>query len=410
MQFSDLISAVQDLDDTLRRRAASAVNVALTGRNWLIGAWIVEFEQNGEDRAKYGDQLISEIARAASVKGLSVSNIRSCRQFYAVYPRISQALSDQFGHDLGVDTSLLAVAQRIHQTVTGEFKNGLATPLEIGDPIRQALSGESEETSQPNAKSELSNLEFTVDPAQILTQLSFSHIIELLKIDGSLKRAFYEIEAIRSGWSVRELKRQIGSLLYQRLGLSRDKEKLMRIVDGKTEVLRPADVIRDPYVFEFIGLRPQDVVEESDLERALLDHLQKFLLELGRGFCLEARQMRIQIGSEYYLIDLVFYHRILKCHVVLDLKLGEFDHGFAGQINTYLNYVCKHLMAEDDNPPVGLLLCTGKDEALVEYALGGMDQQVFVSKYQLQLPDAEEIRAFVRQDYEKLVGPKNDDS
>lgn len=266
------------------------------------------------------------------------------------------------------------------------------------------MTDESHGSTQAAISKGFSESTVAVEPTQILTQLSFTHIVELLKLDDPVKRSFYEIEAIRSGWSVRELKRQIGSLLFERLGLSRDKEKLMRIVEGDTEVLRPADVIRDPYVFEFIGLRPQDVVEESDLERALLDHLQTFLLELGRGFCFEARQMRIQIGSEYYFVDLVFYHRVLKCHVVIDLKLGEFDHGYAGQINTYLNYVRKHLMAEDDNPPVGLLLCTGKDDALVEYALGGMDQQVFVSKYQLQLPDAEEIREFVREDYKKLAG------
>jgi len=386
MQFSDLISAVRELDDALRRRAAKAVNVALTARNWLIGAWIVEFEQKGEDRARYGERLIPELALAVSVRGLSVSNLRSCRQFYAMYPRIGQALTDQFVQDLGIDAPLLAVAQGIHQT----------------------LSGESGDTPQVASESALSDSDFSVEPTQLLMQLSFSHILELLKIDDPLKRGFYEIEAIRGGWSVRELKRQIGSLLFERLGLSRDKDRLMRIVGGNAEVLRPADVIRDPYVFEFIGLRSQDVVEESDLERALLDHLQTFLLELGRGFCLEARQMRIQIGSEYYFIDLVFYHRILKCHVIIDLKLGEFDHGYAGQINTYLNYVRKHLMADGDNPPVGLLLCTGKDDALVEYALGGLDQQVFVSKYQLQLPDAEEIRAFVRADYVKLAGPKEE--
>lgn len=303
MQFSDLITAVQELDDKLRRRAASAVNVSLTARNWLIGAWIVEFEQNGEDRANYGDRLIEEMAQAARVKGLSVSNLRSCRQFYAMYPRIGQALSDQFGRDLGIDASLLSMA-RIHQTVTGEFKIDSKTPPEAGDPIHQTLSGGSPGTTQVAANSELTDSEIAVDPRLLLTQLSFSHIVELLKIDEPLKRSFYEIEAIRSGWSVRELKRQTGSLLFERLGLSRDKEKLMRIVDGSTEVLRPVDVIRDPYVFEFIGLRAQDVVEESDLERALLDHLQAFLLELGRGFALRHARCEFRLGRNTTLSTL----------------------------------------------------------------------------------------------------------
>lgn len=332
----------------------------------MIGAWIVEFEQKGQDRAKYGERLISEIAKATKIKGLGTANLHACRNFYRNYPQIFQTLSGEFGKKLNLDQ--LGAAETMQ-----------SLPARIND-------------TQIHLPSE-----------QILSHLAFSHIVELLKIDDPLQRAFYEIETIKSNWSVRELKRQIGSLLFERMGLSRDKQKLMEIVQGKSETLAPKHVIRDPYVFEFIGLRDKEVMEESDLEHALLDHLQAFLLELGRGFCFEARQMRLQIGSEYFDVDLVFYHRILKCHVLLDLKLGNFDHGHAGQHNTYLNYFRQNLMQDGDNPPIGILLCSGKDEPLVEYALGGLDQQLFVSKYQLQLPKVDELREFVQNDYRKLA-------
>jgi predicted nuclease of restriction endonuclease-like (RecB) superfamily len=220
-----------------------------------------------------------------------------------------------------------------------------------------------------------------VSPEKIIAKLSFSHLIELIKIDYSLKRTFYEIECIKSTWSVRELKRQIGSLYYERSGLSAKPEKLAELVNKNSTPQVPTDIIKNIYAFEFLNLRAQDLVEESDLESALLDHTQDFIVELGNGFCFEARQKRILIGSTYYFVDLLFYHWILKCHILLELKIGAFDHGDIGQLNTYLNYFRMEISEASDNPPVGILLVAEKDHALVKYATAGMDENLFVQQY-----------------------------
>ena len=233
-------------------------------------------------------------------------------------------------------------------------------------------------------------------PAEkLLETLSYSHFELLTAIDDPLKRAFYEIECVRGTWSVRELKRQIASLYYERSGLSRDKKKLIALAQAKVEHTTPALAIHDPYVFEFLGLKPREILPESHLEHALLDKLEEFLLELGRGFCFEARQRRILIGDEHFFVDLVFYHRILKCHVLIELKSAGFSHEYLGQLNTYVSWYREHEMSPGDNPPVGILLCTEKNHALVKYALAGMNSQLFVSKYQLELPDEARMRAFI---------------
>ena len=202
----------------------------------------------------------------------------------------------------------------------------------------------------------------------LVERLSFTHLVELIAIDDPLKRAFYEIECIRGNWSVRQLKRQIATLYFERLGLSKDKEKLASMVKA---------------------------VAESDLEPALVDNLWDFLLELGHGFCLEAQQKSIVIGNTRGFVDLVFYHRILKCHVLVELKVDAFHHEQIGQLNTYVTWYGKHMMAAGDNPPVGLLLCTQKDHALVEYALAAIDNRLFVSKYEVELPSKDELQRFL---------------
>ncbi len=207
---------------------------------------------------------------------------------------------------------------------------------------------------------------------------------------------------MKGTWSVRELKRQINSLYFERSGLSKSPEKLSAMIAEKAEPLVPADIIKSVYTFEFLGLYAKDVVEEHDLETALLDHLQEFILELGRGFCFEARQQKILIGDEYFFIDLVFYHRILKCHVLLELKIDEFTHTNAGQLNTYLNYYKAEVTQPGDNPPVGILLVTNKNNTLVEYATAGMDNKLFVSKYLVQLPGKKQLEDFVSEELKKL--------
>ena len=223
-----------------------------------------------------------------------------------------------------------------------------------------------------------------------------------MNLDDPLQRSFYEVEALRGNWSVRELQRQIASLSYQRSGLSTNKAALSTRAHAGAEKATPQQVIRDPYIFEFLGLKPQEVVTEGRLEDALLDKLQAFLLELGHGFCFEARQKRVLIGGEHFFVDLVFYHRVLKCHVLIELKNDAFHHEHLGQLNSYLGYFKRHEMSPGDQPPIGILLCTRKNEELVEYALAGMSNQIFVSRYQVQLPGKEEIATFLHRAVEEL--------
>lgn len=231
----------------------------------------------------------------------------------------------------------------------------------------------------------------------LVNQLSYSHLELIVDIEDPLKRAFYEIECIRGNWSVRALKRQIATLYFERSGLSKDKEKLAAMVKKGVETAEPQLAIRDPYIFEFLGLRAQDAMAESELEAALVENLREFLLELGHGFCLEAQQKSIIIGKTRGFVDLVFYHRILKCHVLVELKVDEFKHEHIGQLNTYVTWYRKHMMAEGDNPPIGILLCTDKDHELVEYALASMDNQLFVSKYAVELPSKEKLLQFLHE-------------
>jgi predicted nuclease of restriction endonuclease-like (RecB) superfamily len=263
--------------------------------------------------------------------------------------------------------------------------------------IREAVPIEIMEQTTASPIRESATPELALPPRELLHSLSFTHLAELIKIEDPIKRTFYEMQCVRGSWSVRELKRQISSLYFERSGLSRDKVKLAARVGERSASTTPALAVRDPYVFEFLGLRPPEVMGESELEDALLDKLQDFLLELGRGFCFEARQKRILIGGEHFFVDLVFYHRILKCHVLLELKVDGFMHEQIGQLNTYVSWYRENEMSSGDSPPVGILLCTEKNHALVRYALAGIDNQLFVSRYQLELPAADKVRAFLEQ-------------
>ena len=240
-----------------------------------------------------------------------------------------------------------------------------------------------------------------IAPALLLSRLSFSHFIELLKLGTPLQRAFYEVQAVKNNWSVRELKRALDSLLYERTGLSTDKATVLAAHAG-TQALTVGDVVKNPYVLEFLGLEERPGYRESDLEQAIIDHLQTFLVELGRGFCFEARQKRITFDNDHYFIDLVFYHRILKCHVLVDLKLGAFSHADAGQMNVYLNYYREQEMTSGDNPPVGLILCAQKNDTLVRYATSGLSEQLFVSKYQVNLPTEVELQRVIASEQQRF--------
>jgi predicted nuclease of restriction endonuclease-like (RecB) superfamily len=372
--FEHLLQRIVSTGAYLQERAFVAVNRATTVRSWCFGLFIVEYEQNGQDRAQYGEQLIERVSTSLAdrgMKGVSATALKLCRQFYLTYPEIGQTLSDQF--DIPLRTAISDAAFKLKPSIRQTLSDELAVPDRQLENHRKRL----------------------------IATLSFSHFVEIMQLDEPLKRLFYEVECINGNWSVRELKRQIGSLLYERTGLSRDKETLLRLVKEHATQLAPQHVIRDPYVFEFLGLSPQDVLLEKGLEDALLDHLQSFLLELGKGFCFESRQKRIIVDNEHFFVDLVFYHRLLKCHVLIELKAEKFHHSHVGQLNFYLNYFRKYEMVEGDNPPVGILLCTARDAEHVEFATAGLDNQVFISKYRLALPTEEELKVFIQKELQE---------
>jgi predicted nuclease of restriction endonuclease-like (RecB) superfamily len=359
--LSMLAEQIGQLHAQTQRAAAQQINYWLTVRNWLIGWHIAEYEQGGSDRATYGERLLPELARQLhSIKGLAVQRLYDCRTFYREYPTILQTVSGELQRAGLLDTASLP-----------------AMPTAAQDDL-------------PG-----------IAPTLLLTRLSFSHFLELLILDQPLQRAFYEVQAVKNSWSVRELKRAINSALYERTGLSTDKAAVLAGHAG-AQPLVVTDVVKNPYVLEFLGLDERTNYSESDLETAIIAHLQTFLVEMGRGFCFEARQKRITFDNEHYFIDLVFYHRILKCHVLVDLKIGAFSHADAGQMNVYLNYYREQEMTEGDNPPVGLILCAQKNDTLVRYATTGMAEQLFVGKYQMNLPSEEELRQLVQEEQERL--------
>jgi len=369
ISFNTLVSTIQQLHGQLQQSAVNAVNQMLTVRNWLIGYYIVEFEQNGKDRAKYGDRLIENIAaQLKNIKGIDKRSLFRFRQFYIYYPQLADPIR-------GALTTIFGKNE-----IVGSPSPLLSDFSIVGSPTPQL------------------NSELLVPGDQILSKLSYTHIEQLLRIDDPLKRVFYETECIKGAWSVRELKRQINSMYFERSGLSENPEKLAKLVRQETKPRKTTDIIKNIYAFEFLDLPVKEIVEESDLEKALLDNLQQFLVELGYGFCFESRQKRILIGEKYYFIDLVFYHRILKCHVLIDLKIGEFEHGDIGQLNTYLNYYKEEVCEPEDNQPVGILLVAEKDHALVKYATAGMDENLFVQKYLLKLPGAKILQQYIEKE------------
>jgi predicted nuclease of restriction endonuclease-like (RecB) superfamily len=364
----------------------------LTLRNWLVGAGIVEFEQNGEDRAAYGKALLPRLAeelRRSGRRGLGVSNLKNCRQVALAWPGldIRQTMSGVFGDP--------AAPESFRQTASGEFpREGQAA-----ESIPAALAGWSFPSLDQRFR-EAPRLPWQNQDwfRRLFSALSFSHLLDLSRIEDPLKRAFYELECLRSGWSVRELKRQRDSLLYERTGLSRDKGAVLAIAREGRFVETPASVLRDPYVLEFLGLEERPAWTESELERALLDHLQQFLHELGHEFCFIGRQYRLTVGGRHHYLDLLFYHRGLRCLFAVDLKIGAFRHEDAGQMHFYLNYLAENLARADENPPVGLVLCTDKDVAEVHYATAGLPHSVFVSRYLVHLPSEEKLQRWLQEE------------
>lgn len=361
--FDELINNILQTHDSIKEYAYKAINVSITIRNWAIGAYIVEYEQSGKDRANYGDHLLANISEKLAQKNLtniSAAELSRFRRFYIVYPQILGTLSQ--------------ISAKLPKPILGTLSQ-ISTEVE-----NNALSTEKT---------------MLIEPLTLITCLSFSHFAELIKIAEPLKRLFYEVECIKGTWSVRTLRRQISTLLFERTGLSKKPDKLIEITQQNTQLAKPEDIIKSPFTFEFLGLNAKDVVYESDLEQAIMSNIQNFLLEFGNGFCFEARQKKILIEDEYFYIDLVFYHRILHCHILVELKVDEFKHEYMGQLNTYLEYYKRNVMTENDNLPIGILLVTNKNNTLVEYAKGTLDNNIFVSKYLLELPNKEVLQKII---------------
>lgn len=360
--FDHLSELVLQLHDSAYSATVKAINRFATIRNYVIGFYIVEYEQHGNDRAKYGDRLLKRLAESVNKRGINETILKNCRRFYLAYPQIKDYLTA---------ISPTASKKSLGKSPTASDKSSQISP-----------------TTSDN---------FITPAAELVSKLSFSHIVEILTIDDPLARLFYETECIRYCWSVKELRRQISTNLYFRAGVSQKPELLLERTEINTS---PAITIKDPFSFEFLGLRPE-AFTENDLENALIGHLQEFLLEMGKGFCFEARQKRMIIDDEYYFADLVFYNRILHCNVIIELKDDEFRHADLSQLNAYVSYFRENEMNIGDNPPVGILLCTRKGDKMVEYALAGMDNDLFVSTYMLSLPDKKALQEFLLKEIEK---------
>ena len=369
--FNDLASIVQTTHDAAQSSAVKAINRMQTMRNWLIGYYIVEFEQHGKDRAEYGTQLLKKLEERVDRKGVNVTLLQMSRNFYKLYPQM---------------VNLFVPNQKY------------STASNISESSVQLKSNSS--NNETNLICATVSHKFQTSPELMISRLSFSHLREIMALDDPLARYFYEQECIKCTWSVRELRRQISTNLFVRAGISANPEKLLSLpsVQGHDSAELQ---IRQPFTFEFLGLKAQEVVDEHDLEDALISHLQEFILELGKGFCLEARQKRIIIDDEYYYPDLVFYNRILHCGVIIELKNEEFSYENFGQLNAYVSHYRENEMQPGDNPPIGILLCTRKGKKMVEYALAGMDNNLFVSTYMLQLPDKKTLEEFLLKQLEE---------
>ena len=323
-KYSQLLDNIGSTLQKARENAIKAINTELVKANWEIGRHIVEFEQQGKEKADYGSALLTNLAKDLKTKygkGFSKSNIYLCRLFYIKYQKF--------------------------QTVSGK--------------------------------------------------LSWSHYAELLTVSDDLARSFYEKQSIKENWSFREMKRQIDSALFQRLALSKDKKGVLALADKGHIISTSTDAIKDPYVFEFLNIPKDSIIKEHDLEKKLIDNLQKFLLELGKGFSFVARQFKITVDNEHNFIDLVFYHRILRCFVLIDLKIKKVKHKDIGQMNFYLNYFKEEENTDGDNDPIGIIIAADKHDFLVKYATGGLSNKIFVSKYQLYLPDQKVLEKKVKE-------------
>lgn len=378
-----LFERVRGILESARTNIARTVNTTQVVANWLIGREIVEEEQQGKRRAGYGAELLRELAarlKADFGSGYGVDNLELFRRFYLEYPQLLPEVNSD------------AVRRKFEQPENSETaRRNLGASVD-GNVVHIANAVHAD----------------SWQPGRLNPNLSWTHYRTLLRVTRVEARAFYEIEAAQNSWSAREMERQIGSLLFDRLAKSRDKKGLMRLAIHGQEVAQPIDVLKDPVVLEFLDLPESPRLVESKLEQALIGNLQTFLLELGKGFAFVSRQERITLDGDHFYIDLVFYHTVLKCFVLIDLKVGKLTHADLGQIQFYVNYYDRERRTEGDNPTLGLILCPDKNDAVVKYTLGErQERNIFTSRYQLYLPTVEELEEELRRELRYLaVTPK----
>lgn len=334
--YQSLVQSIGGLIQSARIRVVQTINTEMVNLYWEIGRHIVEYEQGGSDRAKYGEKLIERLAEDLTHqfgKGFSSRNLKNMRTLYASFP--------------------------IRQALPAELDN---------DELFQVL---------PDG-------------------LSWTHLVMILRVEEPLARHFYIKQCQIEQWSTRELERQINSMLFERIALSKDKKGVLEMAKKGHQIFKPEDLLKDPFVFEFLNLSEDHKLSERDLEQKLIGHLKQFLLELGQGFCFVAQQKRITIDADHNYIDLVFYHRILKCFVLIDLKMRAFKPSDAGQMNFYINYMKDNENAPEDNPPIGILLCLDRNELYVKYATAGMANLILAGRFKLALPSPELLKAEVQ--------------
>ena len=369
--FGHLVDLCRQTHEESQRSAARVMDTYLVTRNWLFGWYIVEYEEGGVDRSRlYGKKLIvrlSDELKASGLKGCSPTNLRKFREFYRAYPEIRQTAS----------------VESIVKLPPGNQQTASAASLLTSPGIASVLSATMGDRFS----------------------LGWSHYVTLLTIDNADVRRFYEIEAAQNQWSVRELKRQIASSLYERLALSRDKDEIRRLATKGQVVEKASDLIKDPLVLEFLDLEEKPVYSETELETAIIDRLQHFLLELGKGFLFEARQKRFTFDNSHFRVDIVFYNRLLRCYVLIDLKRGELTHQDLGQMQMYVNYFDRYVKTDDELPTIGIVLCGRKNDAVVELTLP-KDANIYASKYQLYLPSKQELVAQLESIQRELGEPR----
>lgn len=373
---ANLYERVATIIEAARKHVARSVNTAMVHAYWNVGREIVEIEQDGKGRAGYGDELmrhLSEKLTGRFGRGFSEPNLRNMRQFYLTY-RDGSNVPEEFG---GPGKRSAAPSESSAELIRSAPPSESATL-----PIRSAPLGESTSLLFPSA-------------------LGWTHYAILMRVADRGARAFYEIEAVREAWSTRQLERQIASLLFERLAMNKNESELMALARRGQEVATPSDVIKDPFVLEFLDLREKATTHERDLEQAIIDRLEDFLLEVGKGFCFVARQKRITLEGDHFYVDLVFYNRLLRCFVLVDLKLGKLTHQDLGQMQMYVNFFDRFQRAEHEEHTVGIVLCSEKNDAMVRITLPQNNAQILAARYQLVLPTEEELRAELQREREE---------